>query len=553
MLTVHQITKSYNLNLILNQVSFRLLPGQRLGLVGHNGTGKTTLLRIIIGEERPDSGTVQFNPADLRLGYLPQGQIEQLGETIGGFLDRLQGDPDRLAERLADLGTALAARPNDAALQAEYDDTLARLESAAEGTGDAAAVLAGLELDRFDRATPVAHLSGGQKTRLALAGVLLSRPQLLLLDEPTNHLDVAMLEWLETWLFNYPGGALIVSHDRAFLDRAATGILEIDPIERTLKAYEGNYSDYLEAKENERARQWQAYLDQQAKIARLKVAAAQVRRRARFRKGGKADPENTDGFSAGFFADRSKETVHKAKHIEKRIERLLNEERVDKPGRTWQMRVDFQATADTGRDVLVLEDLAVGYGETPLSSEINAVLRYGARAVLVGPNGIGKTTLLRTIAGQIQPLGGRVRLGSKVKIGYMAQEQETLDGDATPLSTIEKVTALSETETRALLSKFLFKGDDVFAPVGKLSFGERARLSLAVLVAQGCNFLLLDEPINHLDIPSRASFEQALSAFEGTVLAVVHDRYFIAGFASELWELSPGGIRRSGRLSEPLG
>ncbi|HZW04569.1 MAG TPA: ATP-binding cassette domain-containing protein, partial [Anaerolineaceae bacterium] len=200
MLTVHQITKTYDLNLILHQVSFSLLPGQRLGLVGQNGTGKTTLLRIIAGNERPDSGTVQLTPATTRLGYLPQGQIEQLGGTIGSFLDQVQGDLDRLADRLSELASALASAPDDPVLHQAYADTLARLESASERTGSAAAVLAALELDGFERETPIAHLSGGQKTRLALGGVLLSRPQVLLLDEPTNHLDFAMLEWLEDWL-----------------------------------------------------------------------------------------------------------------------------------------------------------------------------------------------------------------------------------------------------------------------------------------------------------------------------------------------------------------
>jgi len=384
-----------------------------------------------------------------------------------------------------------------------------------------------------------------------LAGILLAQPQLLLLDEPTNHLDLDMLIWLENWLDHFPYAALVVSHDRTFLDHTTTATIEIDPLTRTSRRYEGNYSDYLEQKIAERDRQWQSYKDQQDEIAQLHAAATRVRSRAAFRKGGKADPGNTDGFSVGFFANRSKETVAKAKHIEARIDRLLNEDHIDKPGRMWQMKMEFGETPTSGRDVLVLENLTVGYGEKVLVSGINGVVRFGQRLALIGPNGAGKTTLLRTISGQIPALMGEARLGANVRLGYMAQEQENPDGSLTPLQTVSRLISQSETEQRAFLSKFLFKGDDVFVPVNKLSYGERARLTLACLVAQGCNFLILDEPINHLDIPSRAQFEQALAAFEGTILAVVHDRYFISGFASRIWEARNGSLREIYGLPEP--
>lgn len=544
MLFVHQVSKSYGIHTVLDRVTFSLTPGERMGLVGENGSGKTTLLRIITGQEKPDSGSVQLTPPGLRLGYLPQGLACAEDETVGGYLSAALGDTELLGERLAELAAALADSPDHSALQEEYDRTLAQLVSASENAGQSAAILAGLGLDSIDRATPVAHLSGGQKTRLALAGVLLSQPQVLLLDEPTNHLDIGMLEWLEGWLASYPGALLIVSHDRAFLDHTVSGILELDSATHQVKAYPGSYSAYVEAKSAEMERQRQAYQDQQDEIARLKAAAAHMRSLSRFHKGGKTDKSTgVDGFSVGFFSDRGKETVQKAKNIEKRLERLLTEERIDKPRQGWQMKMEFEGLEETGRDVLSLENLSVGYTQgEPLLANLSQVLRYGARAVLIGPNGCGKTTLLRTIAGRIPPLAGQVRLGSRVQLGYMAQEQESLPPDSTPLAELQRASALPETEARAFLHKYLFQGDDVFKPVGRLSYGERARLTLACLVAGGCNFLLLDEPINHLDIPSRTRFEQALHSFTGTVLAVVHDRYFVQSFASEIWEVRDGGL-----------
>jgi ATP-binding cassette subfamily F protein 3 len=382
-------------------------------------------------------------------------------------------------------------------------------------------------------------LSGGQKTRLALSGVLLSSPQLLLLDEPTNHLDIEMLEWLEIWLVDSPltrsAAALVVSHDRIFLDRTVSGILELDPNTHRLRQYAGDYSSYLEQKQAERDHQWQAYTDQQEEIARLSRAAASVRSDAVFKRGGKAD--SGDKSAKGFFANRSKEHVKRAKQIEKRLERLLTEDKVDKPRQSWQMKLDFDQASASGRQALVLEDLAVGYGELALLRQINLVVRYGDRIALVGPNGSGKTSLLNTIAGQLPPLAGASRLGSAVRLGYMAQEQDTLDPALDALQTIRRLAPLSETDARTYLHQYLFSGDDVFTPVSSLSYGERARLMLACLVASGCNLLLLDEPVNHLDIPSRARFEQALANFSGTVIAAVHDRYFISSFAATLWEI----------------
>lgn len=545
MLQVSSLAKRYGANAILDDVSFTVNPGERLGLIGPNGCGKTTLLRLIAGCEPPDAGSVQAGPAGTRLGYLEQGLSFAPGETVGHALgvdvDGLAAAEERLAGLAARLATAAGSERHQ--LEEAYARALAGLEALARAqtpAHEAQAVLGGLGLATVPLDTPVATLSGGQKTRLGLARLLLARPHVLLLDEPTNHLDIDALEWLEGWLLGYRGAALIVSHDRAFLDRTVTGILELDPRTHAVRAYPGNYSAYVEAKQAELDEQWRAYADQNEEIAQLRQAARHLRGLARPRRGGKAD--GGDKFAKGFFANRSRYTVRRAKQIEARVERLLTEERVEKPKPTWQMKLEF-AGDRSGRDVLALEGLAVGYGGRPLIRGIQQQLRLGERVALVGANGSGKTTLLRTIAGALPPIAGRVRLGAGVRLGYYSQEQEGLDPASTPYSTIARLTGLPETEVRSFLHYYLFAGDAVFTPVASLSYGERARLALARLVAEGCNCLLLDEPVNHLDIPSRASFERALAHFPGTVIAAVHDRYFIRQFAGKVWAVEGDALR----------
>jgi len=541
MLQVTQLSKTYGLDPILEDINFTLNPGDRFGLVGINGTGKTTLIRIIVGEETPDKGAVNFFPQTLRIGYLPQGMNIDENSSIGLFLG---GNPEELSDLEEDLGrlaNSLANHPENQTDQSQFDLILNRINLIHEIQHQAPVILNALGLGEYNLHTPVTHLSGGQKTRLMLSKVLMQNPQLLILDEPTNHLDIGMLEWLENWINQFQGAVLLVSHDRTFLDHTVNGILELDEHSHKISFTQGNYSEYLDQKIAKQDKQMHAYQDQLEEIDRLRRAASEMRSKAKYRKGGKTDPSKTDGFSIGFFANRTKETIQKAKNIEKRVEKLMNEG-IERPARTWQMRVDFQETPNSGRDVLILDDLSIGYGNLALVNHIDLILRFGERVALIGDNGSGKTTFIKTILGEIPALNGNFHLGSQVHVGYMSQEQSELDPESNVLETISKILSQNETENRSFLSKYLFKGDDVFKKVEKLSYGERARLSLACLVAQGCNFLILDEPINHLDIPSRTQFEKALSEFEGTILAVVHDRYFIEGFATQIWEVKNKSI-----------
>jgi ATP-binding cassette subfamily F protein 3 len=539
MLTAHHIHKTYGIQPILQDISFSISNNERVGLIGPNGCGKTTLIRMLAGLERPDSGTVVSTHPNLRIGYLAQGMELDNEQTLQAALSLHSVSEATLEAEIAILASALSSNPDDSHLQAKYDSALHQLSIA---NVQLPVILGPLGLADTPLETPVKHLSGGQKTRLMLASVLLEEPHLLLLDEPTNHLDIKMLEWLEDWLARFNGAALIVSHDRAFLDNTVTSILELNPNTHGIKSYPGNYADYLDQKLLEREKQAQAYQDQQDEIAQLRTAAVHIRGLTKMKKGGKAD--SGDKFAKGFFGNRAtKNVAGRAKHIEARIEKILMEERIERPRSSWQLKLDFGAPAHQSKDVLITEHLSVGYDE-PLLTDLNLSIRAGQRIALTGPNGTGKTTLIRTIAGKLSPLAGSLKLGVTVKPGYMTQEQELLNPGLSALQTIQSVAPFHETEARNFLHYFLFKGDDALRVTRDLSFGERARLQLGLMVAQGCTFLLLDEPINHLDIPSRARFEEALASFKGTILAVVHDRYFIERFASDVWTAKDGKVEK---------
>jgi ATP-binding cassette subfamily F protein 3 len=547
MLAVSNISKQFpgaDAPLFVN-LSFTVNSGERVALIGPNGCGKTTLLRAILGEIRADGGGVIFNPPDLRIGYLPQG-LELPDDTP--LHDALfpQAAALRAAERdLERLAEAMAATTNGdlGALMDAYAEALERLEylSRQIDSGERERILAGLDLDGAPLDTPVGNLSGGQKTRLGLAALLLSDPQLLILDEPTNHLDITALEWLETWLRGFPGGALIVSHDRTFLDETVTRVVAMDDQTHTARVFEGNYSAYVAAVRSELDKQWAQWRDQQVEIARMQADVRRTMARA-VRKENATNNDQQRRYA--------KKVARRAKSKETRLNRYLESDaRVEKPKPTWGLKLDFDELPTTGQDVVFLEDLTIGY-VAPLLHDLNLTVRAGERVAVLGPNGHGKSTLLKTIVGAIPPLSGRVRIGASVKIGYLAQEQEILDPHGNALEVIQSEARLNHTDARSFLHFFLFAGDDVFTPVAHLSYGERARLMLAVLVARGANLLVLDEPINHLDVPSREKFERALAAFRGSVLAVVHDRYFVEKFATTIWHIADGEL--SEEIRTPL-
>lgn len=535
MLTAHNLQKAYGLNPILKDITFSINAGNRIGLIGPNGSGKSTLMRLLIGQEQPDKGAITMTPPDLRIGYLAQGFDSDASLTINQLVHQTIGDPETLEKELTELASALAQHPEDTDLQLAYDKTLSRLSET-----DFSQIQS--TLDAFDltnnKDLPVSALSGGQKTRLSLALLLANNPQILLLDEPTNHLDIKMLEWLEIWLTSFKGGVFIVSHDRTFLDRTVNRIISLDPETHTIREYAGNYTDYLEAYVKEQEKQLSAWKDQEYEIRRMKQDIARTREQS-------TSVERSTTPRQPNVRRIAKKVMNKAKSREKKLERYLNsDERVEKPKRGWQMKFELEDSPHLGKDVLSLTDLVIGYEEAnPLLSQLNLQLLAGQRVVLTGPNGTGKTTLLRTIADKIRPLSGNVHIGASVRMGYMSQEQDTLDPNLNAVETIREIIPMNQTEARSFLHYFLFTGDDSLRLTSELSFGERARLSLAKLVANGCNLLLLDEPINHLDIPSRTRFEEALSQFKGTILAVVHDRYFIEHFANAVWEVDEGKIR----------
>ncbi|MFQ5592603.1 MAG: ribosomal protection-like ABC-F family protein [Anaerolineae bacterium] len=539
MLAVNKISKTYGDQRILSGVSFVINSRDRVGLVGPNGCGKTTLLRIIGGLEQPDAGHVFVDPSTT-LGYLPQGLEPAPGETVGQIVRAgIPGlEPARRA--LSELVSRMEQAEDTAlpALIEAYGEAFSRFEAlggyAVEHRVEA--VLAGLGLADVDPDKPVEHLSGGQKTRVGLARVLLGQPSVLLLDEPTNHLDIQALEWLEGFLAGYAGAVLIVSHDRTFLDRSVRRILELDETTHAVTEYAGNYTTYEAAQEQELDKQWAAWKDQQAELRRLEADIQRTKQQA----------QRTEEATINDHARRlAKKVAKKAKARERRLRRVLeSEDRVAKPARRWQLKLEFGKMPRGGQMVVRLEGVGHRFDERWLFRDADLALQHGERIALLGRNGTGKTTLLRIIAGQLSPTEGEVHMGANVRLGYMSQAQQGLDPDGTPLSVIRQAAPMTETEARSFLHYFLFAGEDVFVSIPQLSYGERTRLILAQLVVAGANCLLLDEPINHLDIPSRERFEAALDAFPGTVVAVVHDRAFIDRFATGIWAVEGGTIRR---------
>ncbi len=540
MLQASDLTVRHADLLVLDRVSCLINHGDRIGLVGPNGAGKSTLLGVLAGDLRPDAGAVWRAPGTT-VGSLRQGFADLPGGTLGDLLDAPTGGLLAARDGLDAATAALAGGTDDrhlamlAVAEAAFD---ARGGYAALDRLDALLGRLGLDPSLVGPTTPLAALSGGQKTRAGLAGLLASQPDVLLLDEPTNHLDLDALAWLEDFVLAYRGAVVVVSHDRAFLDRVATAIFALDGTTRTLSVYPGNYSAYDGARRAAEAAQDDRYQRQQAEIARIERDVRDIAGHAL---------ETERGTQHDYIRGRAKKVARTAKVRERKLERLLeSEERIDRPERRWELALDFGAPPEHGRDVATVESVAVVRGNRAILDGVDLRVRAGERVAVTGPNGAGKTTLIRLLAGAIAPDRGVVRLGAGVVVGWHAQEQETVNPGATVLEHARLAAPLAEDEARTFLHLFLFGGDAVFREARDLSYGERSRLALALLVLRGANFLLLDEPLNHLDLAARERFESALSGFAGTMVMVLHDRYAIDRLATRTVELREGRLEGVG-------
>ena len=518
-LAVQDVSKSFGTHEVLKHVSFALQERERMGLVGVNGSGKSTLMKIIVGEETADSGTVSVQKG-LQIGYLAQqGELKD-GETVREALESVFDPLVRMEEEMRELETRMAEQGEDAEalhrLGGRYD-ALTREYERKDGyswRSRVSGVLKGLKLREYQD-MPAEKLSGGERTRLCLGRLLLKEPDLLMLDEPTNHLDLKSIAWLEEYLQNYRGAVLVISHDRYFMDHVCGRMSEI--VLGRLETYTGNYTEYL-AKRTEvfetRMKAWQM---QQKEIARQEAVIAMYKR---------------------FNREKS---IRLAESREKRLEKI---ERLERPQEEGTVHFRFEARRQTGEDVLRTEGLRKGYGDRTLFRDLTLHVRAGERIALIGDNGTGKSTLLKCLTGAEKPDGGIIRWGTGVDIGYYDQHQAGLRDDKTVLDEVwDRFPRMEQYEIRGALGMFLFTGDDVFAPVGTLSGGEKGRVALTELMLRRDNVLLLDEPTNHLDMDSREVLENALADYPGTIIAVSHDRYFINRFAEKVCVLEDGELR----------
>ena len=517
-LSCQGISKSFGEKVILEDASFHIEEREKAALIGNNGAGKTTLLRIIMNELHADAGQVVL-AKDKRIGYLAQYQdvqghlsvYEELLSTKQYIIDM----EDRLRAMEVQMknasGEELDRLMNSyTRLTHEFE-----LENGYAYKSELMGVLNGLGFTEKDFNKQVATLSGGQKTSVALGKLLISKPDILLLDEPTNHLDMESIAWLETYLLNYPGAVFIVSHDRYFLDKVVTKVIEIDAGQ--VRMYNGNYSAYAEKKAQLRDAQYKAYLNQQREIKHQEAVIVKLK---------------------SFNREKS---IKRAESREKMLNKI---QRIDKPLEVQsQMRLSLEPRVVSGNDVLTVEELSKSFPQQKLFSDISFQIKRGERVALIGNNGTGKTTMLKILNGLLEADAGSFSLGAKVQIGYYDQEHHVLHPEKTIFEEIsDTYPTLTETQIRNMLAAFLFTGDDVFKVISSLSGGERGRVSLAKLMLSEANFLILDEPTNHLDIASKEILEEALNSYTGTVLYVSHDRYFINQTATRILDLTNQAI-----------
>jgi len=539
MLQLIGITKSFGPTTVLDNVSFHVNPGEKVALVGSNGSGKSTILNVVSGDLIAESGSVRIG-ADLVTCYLRQGLDDQQATVEEAACSVLKGGANAVRQVRA-LELQLSSSTTDQDIFDKYSPALKTLET----TGaqnildhlDESLRALNLTEVRFDQ--PVSTLSGGQKSRVALAGVIAAEPDVLLLDEPTNHLDLPALDWLESFVRGYKGTTLIVSHDRLFLDQTVTRVIEMQ-VDGTIESFVGNYSDFVESKDVQRAAQLDEWRSQEAEARRIRADIAKQKEAANNMTAKRKPKDRSYKFWAP--ENTAKVIARRAKTRESKLARFEgSEERVEKPKQQWKMKIDFDSANRSGDLLIKVENATVGYDADPVYNSLNAELRYGERIALMGANGSGKSTLFKLFQGELKPTVGNLRIGTGVTVGYMSQDLHNFESGATPLSYISSVADISDTEARNFLHFFLFQGDAVFTPVSSLSYGERSRLTLAGIVVKQPNLLLLDEPLNHLDIPARERFEEALSQYSGTVIAATHDRTFVDSFATSVWWVAQNG------------
>lgn len=522
-LSCKNLSKSYGIDNILHNISFNIKDGEKVGLIGPNGSGKSTLLKILANELDYDAGEI-FVEKNKKIGYLPQHYSIESSKTIYNEMLCVFKNLIDLEKKISELEEKMN-EPYDAS-NAEYHDKIIKNYTTAVETytlrggytyrGEINRVLTGLGFEESDFHTPVNILSGGQKTRLALCKLLLVNPDILLLDEPTNHLDLDAIEWLEEYLKNHKGTLLIISHDRYFLDSVTNKTMEI--CNNQFKSFDGNYTKFMEFKKKDYEAQLKAYSAQQAEIKRQEEIIERYR---------------------SFNREKS---IRAAESRQKALDKI---DKIDKPIMySNSAKIKFKASIKSGNDVLHIEDLAKSFDDVKLFNNINLDIKRGDKSALIGENGRGKTTLFKIIMDKISADKGKKVLGRNVFIGYYDQEQSDLDPNKTIIDEVwDAFPNMTTTEVRSALAAFLFTGDDVFKEISKLSGGEKCRINLLKLMLSKANFLLLDEPTNHLDIVSREALEDAILNYDGTVLVISHDRYFLNKVIDKIYELKEDEIK----------